>query len=316
MGNTCRYFFSYRSNIMPNPAPVQLLHDPLFKAKKVQVYLKREDLLHTTISGNKWRKLKYNLEAARRQEKDILLTFGGAYANHIAAVAAAGQEFGFGTIGYIRGEEHLPLNPTLTFATNCGMQLHYLERETYRQKSVPAFLENLQNQYPATYLLPEGGTNLLAVQGCSEIVKEIPVDYDYIACAVGTGGTLAGIISGLAGEKQVIGFPALKGGEFLTDAITGLISEYTDRTYGNWKLLLEYHFGGYAKVKPELIAFIRYFKQQHQVWLDPIYTGKMLYGLYDLIRQDYFTTGSVILAVHTGGLQGLAGIAERLKIII
>ncbi|KAA5543948.1 1-aminocyclopropane-1-carboxylate deaminase/D-cysteine desulfhydrase [Adhaeribacter rhizoryzae] len=297
---------------MKESAPVQLLHDPLFATKGVQVYLKREDLLHPTISGNKWRKLKYNLQAAREQKKDTLVTFGGAYSNHIAAVAAAGKEYNFRTVGYIRGEAHQALNPTLTFAISCGMQLHYLDRETYRLKNTANFLEELQHKYPSAYLLPEGGTNLLALKGCTEILQDIAVDYDYIICAAGTGGTLAGLIAGLAGEKEIIGFPALKGGAFLQEDISQLIFSYGGQHYHNWELQTQYHFGGYAKIKPELISFIQYFKQQHQVQLEPIYTGKMLYGLYDLIRQEYFKPGTAILAIHTGGLQGLAGLEERL----
>ena len=299
---------------MTSSAPVQPLHDPLFTSKGVQVFLKREDLLHPTISGNKWRKLKYNLQAAREEEKDTLVTFGGAYSNHIAAVAAAGKEYNFRTVGYIRGEAHTNLNPTLSFAINCGMQLQYLDRETYRLKNTAAFTETLQHQHPNAYFLPEGGTNLLALKGCAEIIPEIPVAYDYVACAVGTGGTLAGLIAGLAGEKQIIGFPALKGGEFLKEDIKQLLNNYAGQEYTNWELQTAYHFGGYAKVKPELIQFIRYFKQQHQVQLEPVYTGKMLYGLYDLIRQDYFEPGTAVLAIHTGGVQGLAGIEERLGV--
>lgn len=297
---------------MKESAPVQPLHDPLFAANGVQVFLKREDLLHPTISGNKWRKLKYNLQVARQQQKNTLLTFGGAYSNHIAAVAAAGREFNFRTVGYIRGEAHAVLNPTLTFATSCGMQLHYLDRETYRLKHTPAFCQKLADEYPNAYLLPEGGTNILAVKGCTEIIADIPVEYEYITCAAGTGGTLAGIIAGLAGKKQVIGFPALKGGEFLKDDITQLLISFTGKQFENWELQTQYHFGGYAKIRPELIQFIQYFEQQHQIQLEPVYTGKMLYGLYDLIRQDYFKRGSVIIAIHTGGLQGLAGMQERL----
>lgn len=299
---------------MTESAPVQLLHDSLFLAKGVQVYLKREDLLHPTISGNKWRKLKYNLQAAREQEKDTLLTFGGAYSNHIAAVAAAGNEFNFRTIGYIRGEAHITLNPTLTFATNCGMQLHYLDRETYRLKNTSDFLEKLQHEFPTAYLLPEGGTNILALKGCTEIVQDIPVPYNYILCAAGTGGTLAGIIAGLAGEKQIIGFPALKGGEFLKEDIAQLIFSYSGQHYTNWELQTQYHFGGYAKIKPELIQFMQYSRQQHQVQIEPIYTGKMLFGLYDLVRNDYFKPGTSVVVIHTGGLQGLAGLEERLGI--
>lgn len=295
-------------------APLQPLSDPLLARQGITLYLKREDLLHPTIPGNKWRKLKYNLLAAREQGKTMLLTFGGAYSNHIAAVAAAGQEYGFATLGFIRGEEHLPLNPTLAQATAMGMQLHYLDRESYRRKSDPHFQQALQQQYPQAYLLPEGGTNLLALQGCTEIVGDIHQPYQVLCCAVGTGGTLAGIIAGLAGDKQVIGFPALKGGDFLAIDISRLVQAYAGRDYPNWRLETAYHFGGYAKIKPELIAFIREFKQQHQIALDPVYTGKMMYGLFDLIRQGHFRPGTAIVALHTGGLQGLAGFRQRLGI--
>jgi 1-aminocyclopropane-1-carboxylate deaminase len=295
-------------------APLQLLADPLLSQKDITLYLKREDLLHPTISGNKWRKLKYNLQAAKAQGKTMLLTFGGAYSNHIAAVAAAGQEFGFATVGFIRGEAHQPLNPTLSRATAAGMELHYLDRESYRRKSDPAFEQALRQHYPQAYLLPEGGTNLLAVQGCTEIVGEIAQPYEVLCCAAGTGGTLAGLIAGLAGEKQVIGFPALKGGDFLAADISRLVRGYAGRDFSNWRLETAYHFGGYAKIKPELIAFIRGFKQRHQVALDPVYTGKMLYGLYDLVRQDHFAPGTRVVALHTGGLQGLPGFRQRLGI--
>jgi 1-aminocyclopropane-1-carboxylate deaminase/D-cysteine desulfhydrase-like pyridoxal-dependent ACC family enzyme len=298
----------------PDPAFLQRLSDPLLTEKGITLYLKREDLLHPGIPGNKWRKLKYNLEAARAQGKTALLTFGGAYSNHIAAVAAAGPAFGFATLGFIRGEEHLPLNPTLSLAVANGMQLLYLDRESYRRKSDPGFWLLLQQQYPQAYLLPEGGTNNLAVQGCTEIIPDIELPYEVLCCAVGTGGTLAGIIAGLAGQKQVVGFPALKGGDFLAPVIRQLVQDYSGQDYPNWHLETAYHFGGYAKVKPDLISFIRDFKARHQVLLDPVYTGKMMYGLFDLIRKDHFPPGTVLVALHTGGQQGALGLQERLGI--
>lgn len=293
-------------------APLQKLEDELLQEQGVELWVKREDLLHPHISGNKWRKLKYNLQEARRQGHHTLLTFGGAYSNHIAATAAAGQEYGFKTIGIIRGEEHLPLNPTLSFATSCGMQLHYISREKYKLKADPDFLEELQQQFGQVYLLPEGGTNLLAVKGCTEIVQDIPIKYDYICSAMGTGGTLAGIVAGLAGERQVLGFPALKGGAFLKQEVEELVQAYSGHTYSNWQLITEYHFGGYAKVNPELLAFMEAFRQKHHIPLEPVYTGKMMFGLFDLIREGFFARGSRIVAVHTGGLQGNAGFKERL----
>ncbi|WP_161888972.1 1-aminocyclopropane-1-carboxylate deaminase/D-cysteine desulfhydrase [Pontibacter russatus] len=294
--------------------PLQQLQDPLLLEQEVALYIKREDLLHPEISGNKWRKLKYNLREAKRLHHHTVLTFGGAYSNHIAATAAAGKAYGFGTIGIIRGEEHLPLNPTLRFAASCGMELEYVSRETYRQKAEPKFLQELSDQYNQPYILPEGGTNNFAVKGCTEIVEDIAADYDYICCASGTGGTLAGIIAGLAGEKKVLGFPALKGGGFLQEDIKQLVYGYSGREFSNWQLITDYHFGGYAKVKPELLAFMHAFQQQHHIPLEPIYTGKMFYGLFDLVRQGYFPKGSRIVAIHTGGLQGNAGFRERLGV--
>ncbi|PKV62579.1 1-aminocyclopropane-1-carboxylate deaminase/D-cysteine desulfhydrase [Pontibacter ramchanderi] len=297
-------------------APLQQLHSPLWEEQGITLWVKREDLLHPTISGNKWRKLKYNLQQAKRLQHSTLLTFGGAYSNHIAAVAAAGEEFGFRTIGIIRGEEHLPLNPTLSFASSAGMKLHYISREAYRHKSDPVYLVQLAEQFGNPYIIPEGGTNALAVKGCTEIVTDIPIDYDYICCASGTGGTISGIIAGLEGEKQVLGFLALKGGEFLKEEIEQLIDRYNGQRYHNWQLITDYHFGGYAKVKPELLDFMRDFQKEHQLPLEPVYTGKMFFGLVDLIRQGYFPRGSRIVAVHTGGLQGNAGFKERLGIVV
>ncbi|SIR47804.1 1-aminocyclopropane-1-carboxylate deaminase/D-cysteine desulfhydrase [Pontibacter lucknowensis] len=297
-------------------APLQQLHSKIWEEQGIALWVKREDLLHPTISGNKWRKLKYNLQEAKRLQHDTLLTFGGAYSNHIAAVAAAGQEFGFKTIGIIRGEEHLPLNPTLSFATTAGMELHYTSREAYRQKTDPVYLAQLAEQFANPYIIPEGGTNALAVKGCTEIVSDISIEYDYICCASGTGGTIAGIIAGLEGEKQVLGFPALKGGEFLREEIEQLIQSYSGQRYDNWQLITDYHFGGYAKVKPELLGFMRGFQQEHNLPLEPVYTGKMFYSLIDLIQEGYFPKGSRIVAVHTGGLQGNAGFKERLGIAL
>lgn len=302
--------------MQPALAPLQLISEPFLQERAITLYLKREDLLHPHISGNKWRKLKYNLQEARNQRKNTLLTFGGAYSNHIAAVAAAGQEFDFQTFGFIRGEPHEPLNPTLTFAQNCGMQLHYLNRTTYREKQNLAFQRQLQADYPQAYLLPAGGTNSLAVKGCTEIIADIKVSFDYIGCACGTGGTLAGIIAGLQGRAQVLGFPALKGGQFLAMDVTALLREYNGHPYENWQLQTDYHFGGYAKVKPALIAFIQSFKATHHIQLEPIYNGKMLYGIYDLVQQGFFKSGSTIVAIHTGGLQGLAGFTERFGLLL
>lgn len=252
--------------------------------------------------------MKYNLEAATEQNYDTLLTFGGAYSNHIYASAAAGKRLGFNTIGIIRGETHQPLNPTLQFASDCGMQLEYIDRTSYRQKNQPEFIGQLKEKFGRFYLLPEGGSNALALRGCAEIIEEINQDFDYVCSACGTGATLAGIISALEAEQKAIGFSALKGGGFLSDEIKIFLQQANTTPKAQWQINTDYHFGGYAKSTPELWQFIEQFKQNFDIPLDGVYTGKMFYGLFDLIGKSYFPEGSRIVAIHTGGLQGNMGL--------
>ena len=296
-------------------SPVQEISDNLFFDKEIKLYVKRDDLIHPEISGNKWRKLKYNIQQAQITGQKTLLTFGGAFSNHIAGLAAAGEVFDFHTIGLIRGEKVIPLNPTLSFALESGMQLHFLTRSEYKKRKDEDFVNNLKNRFGQFYLIPEGGTNQLAIKGCSEIVTEVKQQFngmpDYWCVSCGTGGTVSGIIKGLNNQGKVIGFSALKG-DFLQKEIEKLI----ERPYQNWSINNRYHFGGYAKYQPELINFINHFKKTNAIPLDPIYTGKLFYGIYDLIKNDYFPRGSSILAVHTGGLQGIAGFNKRFGNII
>ena len=287
------------------------LHDLLLKEKDLHLFVKREDQLDPIISGNKFRKLKYNLQAALESGHHTILTFGGAYSNHIHAIAYGGKQFGFKTIGIIRGEPTEPINPTLKDALAFGMELRYINREVYRHKSEPDFLANLKNQYGDFFLVPEGGSNVLAVKGCEELISDIEHDFDFICCACGTGGTLAGIICGLRGETKALGFPVLKGGEFLKKEISDLALSYSKKNYSNWRLITDFHFGGYAKFDWGLISFINDFKAKHDIPLDPVYTGKMMYGIFDLIKNDFFPPGSRIMAIHTGGLQGIRGFNER-----
>ena len=273
------------------------------------LYIKREDLLHPHISGNKFRKLKYNLAQAKSENKKTLLTFGGAFSNHILAVAAAGKEQGFKTIGIIRGEElkdKISENPTLQKAQDFGMVFEFLTREMYREKNNPKTLEMLGNKWGDFYVIPEGGTNALALKGCEEILTVTDEKFDYICCAVGTGGTISGLINCSKNSQQVLGFPALKG-DFLREDICRFVSR------SNWDLITDYHFGGYAKVTEELILFINEFYQKYKIPLDPIYTGKMMFGIMDLINKNYFPENSKILVIHTGGLQGIAGMNNLLK---
>ncbi|MFH0736322.1 MAG: pyridoxal-phosphate dependent enzyme [bacterium] len=292
-----------------------LLQEITLPANKynIKTYVKRDDLLHPEISGNKWRKLKYNLIKAKELGHKILLTFGGAYSNHIYAVASAGKIFGFKTIGIIRGEEHLPLNSTLKFAANCGMDLHYLDRTTYRNRNEISFQNGLIEKYGNAYVIPEGGSNLLALKGVAEIIDSIKTDYTHICCANGTGGTIAGIICGLKGNKKVIGFPSLKGAGFLNEVVNQFICQYSEQHYTNYSLILDYHFGGYAKINYDLVKFMDLFYSLNNISLDPIYTSKMMYGINNLIEQKYFHSNDVIIAVHTGGLQGLMGMDNKIN---
>ncbi|WP_026713256.1 1-aminocyclopropane-1-carboxylate deaminase/D-cysteine desulfhydrase [Flavobacterium daejeonense] len=277
--------------------------------KSVSVTIKREDLLHPVVSGNKFRKLKYNLLQAKAENKETLLTFGGAFSNHIAAVAYAAQEQGFRSVGVVRGDElneKTDSNPTLQFAKECGMQFEFVSREAYRHKTEAAFLEELKAKFGDFYLVPEGGTNAQAIKGCQEILTEEDAKFDYICCAVGTGGTISGIINSTLPDQKVLGFPALKG-NFLQDEIR--IFAKND----NWELINDYHFGGYAKINEGLVHFINQFYKDTKIPLDPVYTGKMVFGVLDLIQKDFFPAHSNILLIHTGGLQGVFGMNERLK---
>ena len=275
----------------------------------ISLAIKREDLLHPFVSGNKFRKLKYNLAKAKSEDEKTLLTFGGAFSNHIAAVAYAGIEQGYKTIGIIRGEElfdKIEENPTLKFAQECGMQLEFVSREEYRLKSENHFIGSLKSKFGDFYLIPEGGTNELAIKGCEEILTEDDRDFNFICCAVGTGGTISGIINSQHLNQKVLGFPALKG-DFLQEEIRNFTKN------NSWELINDYHFGGYGKVTPELIQFINEFKSKTGIPLDPIYTGKMVFGVVDLVNKNYFPKGSKILIIHTGGLQGIQGMNVKLK---
>jgi 1-aminocyclopropane-1-carboxylate deaminase len=275
----------------------------------IELFIKREDQLHPIISGNKFRKLKYNLAEAKRLGYKKLLTFGGAFSNHIVAVAGAGKEFGFETIGIIRGEElqeKIEENPSLSVAQQFGMKLVFVSRDAYRLKETPEFIKEMKSQFGDFYLLPEGGTNELAIKGCEEILSEDDIQFSHICSSIGTGGTISGIINSAASHQNIIGFSSLKG-DFLQNDIAKFANQK------NWSVNCEYHFGGYGKVTNELIEFINTFYLEHAIRLDPIYTGKMMLGIFVLIQKDFFPPNSKILAIHTGGLQGIAGMNLKLE---
>jgi 1-aminocyclopropane-1-carboxylate deaminase/D-cysteine desulfhydrase-like pyridoxal-dependent ACC family enzyme len=297
--------------------PTETFHCPLHKldaglldSAGIELFVQREDLADPAIGGNKWRKLKYNLIAAAQQRQKTLLTFGGAWSNHIYATAAAGARYGFNTIGIIRGEQHDPLNPTLRFASNCGMRLVYVDRETYRNKTSPEFIERLHREFGRFYLLPEGGSNELALQGCAEIVTAIDEPFDIITVACGTGATLAGLVSALRSGQRAIGFAVLKGADFLQRDVAAMLAAAGSVDTPDWRIETAYHFGGYARTQPELLDFMRWFNGVFGIELDAVYTGKLFYGLFDQIGNGVFDKGSRIIAVHTGGLQGNAGFAD------
>lgn len=278
----------------------------------VELYVKREDLIHPIVSGNKFRKLKYNLLEAKKNKSTKVLTFGGAFSNHIAATAEACHMLDLESIGMIRGEElakdmqkTLDSNPTLRFAHQRGMQLQFVSRTNFRLKEEMTKVRALKSEQPSLFIIPEGGTNTNAIKGCKEILKEDDA-FDVICCSVGTGGTFAGLVEASKDFQKCIGFSALKG-DFLVEEV----SQWTHKT--NWNLQTEYHFGGYAKVNSELIGFINRFQKDYGIQLDPVYTGKMFYGIYDMIESGHFPKNTRILAIHTGGLQGIEGMNRTLE---
>ena len=303
------------SNFLPFSPPLQAIKADFLTQKNIELWIKREDLIHPELNGNKWRKLKYNLLEAKEQDKKSLLTFGGAFSNHLFATAAAGKLFDFDTIGIVRGERADTLSPTLRFAEKSGMQLHFVSRSEYREFTTDYQSKKITqlfgNQH---YILPEGGTNSLALKGCEEIVTDLSHDTSnpltHYCVSVGTGGTAAGLVAALRGKAKVLGFSALKG-NFLGSEIKKIFATCDIHSYSNWTINDDYHFGGYAKFQPELITFINDFKRQFDIPLDPVYTGKMLFGIFDLIKNNYFERGSRIVAIHTGGLQGIEGYNSR-----
>jgi len=244
--------------------------------------------------------VSYNLAAARAQGHDTILTFGGAYSNHIRATAAAGHYASFRTIGVVRGEEHLPLNPSLTYATARGMRLTYLNRTTYRNNASKEVIESLHQKFGDFYLLPEGGSNREALIGCAELPAELQNPFDVIFCAVGTGGTLAGIATGLSNHQRAIGIPVIKGGQYLEQQIANLQTLSVGARTTNWTLNHNYHFGGYAKRNPDLDRFINDFEARHALRLDRVYVAKMTYALFDQVKRGTFTPGATIIALITG----------------
>jgi 1-aminocyclopropane-1-carboxylate deaminase len=295
-------------------SPIQEIFDDTLTEAKVRLFIKRDDLLNSSVSGNKFRKLKYNCLRIEELGFPKLVTFGGAFSNHIYATAAVGKYVGIETIGVIRGECTQPPNATLDFAEKCGMKLLFVSRSEFRDES--SIFQQIEKEFGRVYFLPSGGSNALALQGCEEIVEEIHSQMlfrpDYLCAACGTGCTLAGLIAGADSSQNIIGFSALKG-DFLKNNVQELLDKRNNVWCENWQVTDDYCFGGYAKWKPELILFINDFKRKHSISLDPIYTGKMFFGIFDLAKKGFFCPNTTIVAVHTGGLQGIEGF-NRVKL--
>jgi 1-aminocyclopropane-1-carboxylate deaminase/D-cysteine desulfhydrase-like pyridoxal-dependent ACC family enzyme len=297
---------------MQNQVPLQKIVDPLLEKAGVTLYVFRLDQLHSDIDGNKWYKLKYNLVEARQAGHSTLLSFGGAWSNHIHALARVGSEQGFETVGIIRGEPAYGLTPTLQDAQGWGMQLKFVSRSDYRDKNTEGFLRDLAAQFGNVYILPEGGSNEHAVSGCQEIVRDLDnfiKDYDVLVSPVGTGGTLAGLAKGAAEQSairgdriNVLGISMLKGAEYLDGAVEDLLGDQKDAA--PYYIDHRFHGGGYAKRSPALLQFIDDFRNRTGIPVEPVYSGKMLWGLYEMIRAGEFVKGTRIVALHTGGMQG------------
>ncbi len=294
------------------PSPLQRLHSPFLDRSGVLLSVKRDELIHPEFGGNKWRKLKPNLQHCLRQQQTTLLTFGGAWSNHIHATAAIGHELGIRTIGVIRGEAAPTPSATLVYAQQRGMHLHYVSRSAYRDKNKAAFIEALHRRFGDFYHVPEGGGNRAGASGCRDIIDEInqqsETPADIICCACGTGTTLAGIVDGLRVTQRAIGFAVLKGGDFLHNAVARLSNHSPSP---RWRIETRYHFGGYARYNDTLLNFTDHFQRQYGIPLDYVYTAKLFYGLFKMIANGDFARGSHIVAVHSGGLQGNAGIDRQ-----
>ncbi|MES2276799.1 MAG: pyridoxal-phosphate dependent enzyme [Bacteroidota bacterium] len=295
-------------------SPVHQLQHQLFDEKGLKVFIKRDDLIHPVISGNKWRKLKYLLIKAQAEGKNHLITFGGAYSNHLLATAAASARFGFKTTGIVRGEE--VDNDTLFMCRLHGMKLIFVDRESYRHKAA-LFQKNFGDDSDA-FFIDEGGASLEAAKGCSELIGELPQTYDHLFCACGTGTTAAGIINGLHQHQlptQFHAVPVFKNGDFMRDEISKYLTPHSalSEVVDSYQIHTAYHFGGYGKTTAQLIDFVKEFVATTGILIEPVYTGKMLYAIFDLARKNYFAPGSQILAIHSGGIWGLLGMKDKFK---
>jgi 1-aminocyclopropane-1-carboxylate deaminase len=294
---------------MPDaPVAIQSLQPSWLQGVVAAFDILRLDALHPVVSGNKWYKLKLNLEYAQKNGYRNLITFGGGYSNHLAATAFAARQFGLGAIGIVRGR-YQPLTPTLSYCVSIGMQLVFLTHQQYGGKHEPNYLKQLSEQYPDSFMVPEGGDNELGRLGAGLIGKLVPANYTHILVSVGSGTTLAGLRNALPSSQKIIGFAPMKGGTYLTEQIGRHLS--TQQNY-NWHITDEWHFGGFGKWNDELIRFMNTFYIETKVPLDVVYTAKLLFGARQLVERGEFCSTDSLLCIHTGGLQGNSSVADRL----
>ncbi|WOH35906.1 pyridoxal-phosphate dependent enzyme [Thalassotalea fonticola] len=295
-----------------NLSPVNQIVHPDFNKYGVEVFIKRDDLIHPIISGNKWRKLKYNLRSAQELGCQQILSFGGAFSNHIHALAFACKQQNLQAIGVIRGEEQYQHNFTLSWAKYWHMELRFIDRITYKKRNNADYIAQLQAEFPEAFIVPEGGSNQLALPGVGEVITELneQSEYDYLLTPVGSGGTIAGLIKTDNNQHKILGIAVLKQGDYLANEVNALLGDGADN-YNKWQILNQFHRGGYGKYKPEDAERMLQFSQTTGIPLEPVYSGKMILALLDLLEQDYFKAGAKIMLLHTGGLQGLGGMAER-----
>jgi 1-aminocyclopropane-1-carboxylate deaminase len=291
---------------------LQSINHPIFTQHKISVQIKRDDQIDSIISGNKWRKLKYNLRHAKAIGAKGVITFGGCFSNHIHACAFACQQQKLPVIGIIRGEEKNQTNYTLAWAKHWGMQLSFVDRKTYRMRDDESYLQQLQQQYPDHMIIPEGGSNTLALTGMAEVIDELNQQgkFDTLLTPVGSGGTFAGLILGDNNQHNLLGISVLKQDGYLAEQVNNLLPEHA-KAHTNWQIMNQFHCGGYAKFSPNDAERIRSFSQAVGINFEPVYSGKMLLALLDLITAGYFPAEHRIVMLHTGGLQGLAGMYQR-----
>ncbi len=289
------------------PSILTKLGDPLLDEYQIELWIKRDDLLHPIISGNKWRKLKYSLDHALSLGSDTLISMGGTYSNHLHALAYAGKILGLKTKAFIRGEQPTTLTTTLIDIQNWGMELSFVSRSDYKLLRQYKNCHDLPALKRSQYWVPEGGAQILALKGVAELVNEIDITYNILCVPCGTGATLAGIINAAPDKASILGFAALKNAAFLESDVASLLPKISS---DNWKVNLDYHFGGFAKKSTELLDFIKNFEDKTGIPLESVYTGKMLFGIYDLITKHTFKPGQRIIAIHTGGLQGKRGFTK------